>query len=99
MPSASAQSLSSLTRAAPMLSDGKMFPVTMFVLIANAVAAKIITAVADHGSVAALAGGLGLSWAFWLSFVLCLRLALLEEDRAPRPKDLWVCGACLLAAL
>jgi hypothetical protein len=82
-----------------MLSDGKMFPVTMFVLIANAVAAKIITAVADHGSVAALAGGLGLSWAFWLSFVLCLRLALLEEDRAPRPKDLWVCGACLLAAL
>jgi exosortase/archaeosortase family protein len=82
-----------------MLSDGKMFPVTIFVLIANAVATKVITAVADQGAPAALAGGLGLSWAFWLSFALCIRLALLEEDRALRPKDLWVCGACLLAAL
>ncbi|WP_372782156.1 hypothetical protein [Phenylobacterium sp.] len=91
--------MSSVTRTAPMLSDGKMFPVTIFVLIANAVASKVLAAFAEHGPVAALVGGLGLSWAFWLSFALCIRLALIEEDRAPRPRDLWVCGACLLAAL
>jgi exosortase/archaeosortase family protein len=99
MSSVSAQSPSSPGRTTSALDLGRLFPATIFILIANAVATKVINAFTVQGWATALAGGLGLSWAFWLSFALCVRLALAEPSRAPRPRDLWVCGVCLLAAV
>jgi exosortase/archaeosortase family protein len=99
MSSVSAPSRSNPARTTPALDLGRLFPATIVILIANAVATKVINAVVDQGWATALAGGLGLSWAFWLSFALCVRLALIEQPRAPRSRDLWVCGACLVAAV
>lgn len=93
------QGRSGLSRSTPILGHRQIFPFTIAVLIVNAVATKVIDAIAGLGLVDALTGGLGLSWAFWLSAVLCIRLALLEADRAAQPKDLWLCGACLVAAV
>jgi exosortase/archaeosortase family protein len=98
MPTDSALRLPSLTRLA-MLSRRRLFAFTIGVLVANAVATRVIDAVAQLGPAQALAGGLGLSWAFWLSFALCIRLALAEEDRPAGARDLWICGAGLAAAL
>jgi exosortase/archaeosortase family protein len=82
-----------------MLGRRRLFAFTIGIALANAVATKVIDAVALLGPVQALASGLGLSWAFWLSFALCVRLAAIEEGRPAGPRDLWVCGACLVAAL
>jgi exosortase/archaeosortase family protein len=97
MPTDSAQRLPIPTRLAT-LGRRRLFALTIGILVANAVATKIINALVLLGPANALASGLGLSWAFWLSFALCVRLAAIEEDRAAEPLDLWVCGACLAAA-
>jgi len=68
-------------------------------LIANAVVAKVGLALAQLGLANALAYGLGLSWAFWLSFGLCIRLALAGEDEAAGPADLWAAAAGVAVAL
>jgi exosortase/archaeosortase family protein len=81
-----------------MFGHRQLFAFTIAILVANGVAAKAIAALAELGPATALASGLGVSWAFWLSFALCIRLALIE-DRAARPKELAVCAACLVAAL
>lgn len=98
MSTANAQRLPSPTGSAT-LSRRRLFVFTIGILVANAVATKVIHAVALLGPAQAGLSGLGLSWAFWLSFALCVRLALIEEDRAAGPWDLWVCGASLVAAL
>lgn len=99
MLTASAQRLPNLNRMAAMFGQRRLFAFTIGILVANAVAAKVITALAEVGPVSALLSGLGLSWAFWLSFALCIRLAVLEGARAARPRDLLVCAICLVAAL
>ena len=98
MPRDSTQRLPSPTRLA-VFSRRPLFAFTIGVLVANAAATKVIDAFAQLGPANALAGGLGLSWAFWLSLALCIRLALIEEDQPAGAKDLWVCGAGLAAAL
>ena len=98
MTTANAQRLSTPV-ASPAFGRRRLFASTIGILVANAVATKVIDAIALLGPAQALVSGLGLSWAFWLSLVLCLRLALIEEEQAAAPRDLWVCGACLVAAL
>src|SRR6185369_10295897 len=99
MPVASVDRLSSLCRFGTMLGQRQIFSVAVCVLLANAVATKVIGALAELGPANALAAGLGLSWAFWLSLALCVRLAWLHDDRPARPKDMLICAACLAAAL
>ena len=99
MPVASVDRLSSLCRFGTMLGQRQIFSVAICVLLANAVATKVIGALAELGPANALAAGLGLSWAFWLSVALCVRLAWLHDDRPARPKDMLICAACLAAAL
>jgi len=77
----------------------QIYAAAFTLLIANAMAAKASLAIADVGIVNALINGLGLSWAFWLSFALCVRLALTAEDQPTRPTDLWAAGASVAAAL
>jgi exosortase/archaeosortase family protein len=98
MPTTSAQGLLDPSRSMA-LGRRRAFAFTIGILVANAVATKVMDAVALLGPANALLSGLGLSWAFWLSFALCVRLAAIEEDRPVGPRDLWVCGACLVAAL
>jgi exosortase/archaeosortase family protein len=98
MTTASAQRLSVRTRPAT-LGRRRLFAFTIAILVANAVATRVIDAVVQLGPVNALASGLGLSWAFWLSFALCMRLALIEEDRPAPARELWICGAGVAAAL
>ncbi|MGH6966156.1 MAG: hypothetical protein ACREE0_16860 [Phenylobacterium sp.] len=99
MLTAGAQRLPNLDRSAAMLGIRQIFPLSIGILLLNAVATRAITALVELGPANALAGGLGLSWAFWLSFALCIRLAAIEDDRPARPKDLLLCAACLVAAL
>ena len=76
-----------------------LYALTMAVLIANAIASKAVDTVAQLGAAGALANGLGLSWAFWLAYAVCIRLALREPASEAQPKDLWICGVCALVAL
>ncbi len=79
------------------ISRDQIYAVCIVALIANAVI-KTIMATANQGLASALPQGLGLSWAFWLSFALCVRLALIAEPSPPARRD-WIAGAaCLLAA-
>ena len=78
---------------------GQLYAAVFALLIVNAIAAKVGLAVNGLGLGDALVYGLGLSWAFWLSFALCIRLALTGEDAAARSIDLWAAGACVAAAL
>jgi hypothetical protein len=71
----------------------------MVLLLANAAAAKAIQAVATLGPWAALVGGLGHSWAFWVACACCLRLALLAEPAPAAPRDRWLAAASAAAAL
>jgi len=77
----------------------QIYAAVFALLIANSIVAKVGLALAQLGAVNALAYGLGLSWAFWLSFGLCIRLALAGEDDAARPTDLLAAGAGVVAAL
>lgn len=77
----------------------QLYAGTIFVLLANAISAKLMQTVAEQGAGLALAGGGGLSWAVWLAMAACLRLALTETPSAIRPRDLWLCGAGLAAAI
>ncbi|MFI4966691.1 MAG: hypothetical protein ACHP9T_15140 [Caulobacterales bacterium] len=81
------------------ISRSQVYAVTMAVLLANAIAAKALETLAALGPAAALANGLGLSWAFWLAFAVCVRLAAIEPPSPARPRDLWVCAACLVVAI
>jgi hypothetical protein len=82
---------------APAVSRGKIYAVCILALVANAVI-KTVMATASQGFAGALPQGLGLSWAFWLSFALCVRLALIAEPRPASRQD-WLAGAgCVLAA-
>lgn len=77
----------------------QVFAATMAVLLANAVAAKVLQAFAEHGAGWALANALGVNWAFWLACAACVRLALTEPAAPLRPRDAWTCAACLAVAL
>lgn len=81
------------------VSRPQLYAVTFAVLIANAIASKAVDTVAEMGPVAAIANGLGMSWAFWLAYAVCIRLALREPASPASSRDLWTCGACALAAL
>jgi hypothetical protein len=77
----------------------QVFAATMAVLLANAVAAKAIETVAAQGLAGALLNGLGMSWAFWLAFAACIRLAAIAPPSPAGRMDLLACGACLAAAV
>ncbi|HEY1448379.1 MAG TPA: hypothetical protein VGF33_07560 [Caulobacteraceae bacterium] len=79
------------------VTQGQIYAICILALIANAVA-KTVIAVAAQEHAGALAQGLGLSWAFWLSFALCVRLALISEPTPARPKDWLVATVCVLVA-
>ncbi|MFL5295927.1 MAG: hypothetical protein ACJ798_06045 [Phenylobacterium sp.] len=91
------------TDAAPAVALGEarpqLYAAAILLLLLNAAAAKAIQAIAEHGPLAALADGLGHSWAFWVAAFAAVRLALLEPAARVRPRDLWICGAGALAAL
>jgi hypothetical protein len=76
---------------------GQVYAVTILALLANAVAKTVVAQVGIQG-VDALANGLGLSWAFWLSLALCVRLAIIAKPVAARPADWRVAGLCIVAA-
>lgn len=76
----------------------QIFAIAILALIANAIAARASDYVALQGVGAALTEGLGVSWAFWLSFALCVRLALTSEPAPASRADWLVGGACLAAA-
>ena len=99
MPVASVDRLSSLYRFGTMLGQRQIFSVTIFVLLANAVATKVISALAELGPANALVGGLDLELGVLL-FICPLRAARVEFTRiGPPGEKLLVCAACLAAAL
>lgn len=73
------------------------YAIAILALIANAIAEKATVAVSTLGF-GALTEGLGLSWAFWLSFALCVPLALRSEPQPATRTDWLVGGAAVLAA-
>ncbi len=76
-----------------------IFAATAALLVVNAVATRAGAAVQQYGLGTALVSGLGFSWALWLSFAICLRLALKAPDRAIRRHDLWIVAGCIASAL
>src|SRR5215468_8085872 len=81
------------------LSRGAVYAATCGLLLANAAAGKAVETVVASGPAAALLAGLGFSWAFWIAFAVCVRLALREPRAATRPRDWLLCAAAALAAL
>jgi hypothetical protein len=84
--------------AAARITRPHLYALTIAVLVANAVGAKAVYMVGQSGA-AAIADGLGYSWAFWFAYAACVRLAWIEAPSSVRLPDFWVCGACALAAL
>lgn len=76
---------------------GQVCAVCILALLANAVVKTVLGTLGDRGW-AALSEGLGLSWAFWLSFILCVRLAIRAEPAPAKRADWLAAGLCLLAA-
>jgi hypothetical protein len=75
-----------------------LYAIAILALIANAIVATVGATLAALGPGAALADGLGLSWAFWLSSALCVRLALVSAPRPAERADWLAAGACVLVA-
>lgn len=78
---------------------GRLYAGAVGLVIANAVAGKVIETIGQSGPAAALVAGLGFSWAFWFAFAVAVGLALREPAAPARPRDLAVCAAAVLAAL
>ncbi len=76
----------------------QLYAIAILALIANAVAATVGATLAALSPGAALVDGLGLSWAFWLSSALCVRLALVSQAQRADRADWLVAGACVLVA-
>jgi exosortase/archaeosortase family protein len=77
----------------------QLYAAAIVLLLANAVAAKVLNAFALAPPLPALIAGAGLSWATWFAFAAAVRLALKEPAAPVRPRDLVVSAACALAAL
>jgi hypothetical protein len=75
----------------------QVYTACIVALIANAIA-KTVVAAASTNLVGGLIGGLGFSWAFWLSFALCVRLAIASDPRPAGRPDWLIGAACILAA-
>jgi exosortase/archaeosortase family protein len=99
MTATSIRERSGLASRAAAVTRPHIYAITMTVLLANSVASKVMQTLSDMGPGVAVANGLGLSWAFWLAFAACIRLAAIEQPTPARPRDLWVCAACLIAAI
>lgn len=82
--------------ASPTVSSARIYAVCMLALVANAVAKAVYAAMAP-GVVGAATQGFGLSWAFWLAYAMCLRLAITAEPRLATRTD-WLVGAACVAA-
>jgi exosortase/archaeosortase family protein len=76
-----------------------LYAATVVVSVANAAVGKSIVEIGRSGVREALANGLGLSWAFWFAFAVCVAQALREPAAPVRARDWVVCAVCALAAL
>jgi hypothetical protein len=92
LPPAAAAVSSGLTRP-------RLFACVIVLLLANAAAAQAVHAAATVGPTAALVGGLGHSWAFWVACACTVRLALSAAPAPATPRDRWLAAGSAAAAL
>src|SRR5436189_2631891 len=89
----------SRTAIRPSLSRPQLYAAVTAILMANAVAAKVLQSLSLEGVATTLSTGLGVSWTYWLACAATLRLAWTQDPSPARPRDLWLAAACVVAAM
>lgn len=89
----------SRTALLPGPNRAQLFATVMAILMANAVAARVLQSFSAVGTAATLSSGLGVSWTYWLACAATLRLACTQHPSPARPRDLWLAAGCMVAAL